>query len=151
MIKDTNIQDRQFLNELIANVTEHHINTKFKYLLTNSNVTFKSFFDTNIPKFVTPNRYTTPFFSGHGPFAYYLHKININTHPCCQCGEEETSLHTIFCPLNTNITSKYFPHDTSTTKFTESKQKYKKFTRMCKELYFKQIMIHNTTYTHVNT
>ena len=79
MIKNTNIQDRQFLNELIANVTEHHINTKFKYLLTNSNVTFKSFFDTNIPKFVTPNRYTTPFFSGHGPFAYYLQNQHKHT------------------------------------------------------------------------
>lgn len=151
IIHNNDIQDKSILTQLAINISDHYINTQKQKLLNNTNDTFRSFFPDDIPKHITPNTYTTPFFSGHGPFAKFLFTINKNTHPCCQCGEEETSLHTLSCTYTKHITCKYFPRHTRLHEYTSTKNNYYKFTKLCKEIYTIQMIKHNTQSLNTNS
>ena len=108
---------------------------KFDEYMTNSNENFRTFFPSLIPDHVLPNRYTTLFFTGHGPFYSFINKINAHTDTpkqYCSCGSEETPLHLLTdCTHTQNIISKFFttrtPHQ-----YIDTIQNYIAFTHICK-------------------
>ena len=116
-------------------LSKEFIQSKLVEYLPNCNLTFQSFFQHSIPKFVLPNKINTLFLTGTGPFLSFLNKIGSNKTPSPLCGEEETSIHLLIsCPLTISITHKYFENINSKL-FTKNKTNFKKFNLICKEMY----------------
>ncbi|KAF7489147.1 Retrovirus-related Pol polyprotein from type-1 retrotransposable element R1 4 [Sarcoptes scabiei] len=108
------------------------------FALTNQN--FQSFFVHNfIPKFVRTSFYTTQFFTGHGPFAEYLHRLRIINHNSCSCDSSsiQNPSHLLLnCPHYALIkTELNFNHITDLSSFVASKDNFKRFKKLCKYIH----------------
>ena len=128
-----------------AKVMKHHgspqisidlfFQDKFRYYLENTNTTFQTFFPLGIPKHIIPNKNTTPFFTGHGPFFSFINRLHAQTTPKhCSCGSEETPLHLLLeCIHTKDIISNFF-HTRNTNTYTKNKTNYIKFSSLCKSI-----------------
>lgn len=102
---------------------------------TNTNCTFKMFFDSsNIPKVFQPNFFNMQFVSGHGNFNYYLHRFNLFHTSSCDCGfHEQDSIHVLLtCPLFSSIRIHSF---SNLSEFFSSKFNFHIFNSFCKNYY----------------
>ena len=124
-------------------ITEYIQNLKHDSLLsahTQTNDTFKNFFPSiPIPKFINPDFYTTQFYTGHGHFQKYLHRIQRSNTDTCTCTNNtpQDSIHLIIqCPHYTNIRHELQLHNIiSPNQFVQNKQTYTKFKLLCKHIY----------------
>ena len=104
-----------------------------------SNATFQSFFPSVIPPFIIPNKFTTLFLSGTGPFLHFLYKISATDSEICDCGQgqPETSIHLLTsCSKTQNIIHSHFGYIPLPYTYVENTSNYLLFTEICKSIYF---------------
>ena len=128
----------RFNHGISPDLVDAFLSIKSSEYLENSNLTFKSFFSLGIPKHIVPNQYTTLFFTGHGPFNYFLNRIRSQTqkpHQYCSCGVEETPLHLITdCVHTQHIIDQFFLSTRSPRDYIGTKQNYILFSQLCKHI-----------------
>ena len=110
------------------------INTEMDKLrnkyLNNANNNFRQFFPTGVPKYFSPNFYSTQFVTGHGNFKEYLHNIGKTDTPSCTCNHIDIQSPIHLLTACDNFTTPFHsPH-----LYISSQKNAIKFNNICKHI-----------------
>ena len=122
-----------------TNKSKNNIHMNEQTAHQNANNTFKSFFPSHkIPKHITPNFFTTQFYTGHGHFQKYLYRFTHSHTELCTCSnttQDPTHL-LLNCTHYTNIKYDLHLHNVNTLEeFIQNKNTHNNFKHLCTHIY----------------